>query len=69
MNREQEWLKLWQQVTSKPMTTREVEFVALVAAAQRQWVGLTHGELKECQDSNPYQFYRAIEAKLKEKNT
>ena len=33
---EQDYLKLWQQVTSKPMTTREVEFATLVAAAERE---------------------------------
>lgn len=32
----QDYLKLWQQVTSKPMTSREVEFAALVAEAERE---------------------------------
>jgi hypothetical protein len=36
---------------------------------KREWVGLTHGELAECQSDNPYQVYRAIEAKLRERNT
>jgi hypothetical protein len=36
---------------------------------KREWVGLTYGELAECQNNDPYRFYRAIEAKLKEKNT
>ena len=41
--KEQKFLKLWQQVTSKPMTSREVEFAALIAAleqpAQQESVG------------------------------
>ena len=35
---------------------------------KRQWEGLTHGELAECQSDNIYQFYRGIEQRLKEKN-
>jgi hypothetical protein len=42
-------------------------------AAQRQWVGLTDEEMKEaCYEAfsyDPYVIARAIEAKLKEKNT
>jgi len=41
-------------------------------AAQRQWVGLTDEELEllnDCGDTDSYKFARAIEAKLKEKNT
>lgn len=46
---------------------------------QRQWVGLTDGEIFECENNTPDEvisdreyciyFARAIEAKLKEKNT
>jgi hypothetical protein len=37
-------------------------------AAHRQWVGLETNEVAECWHNDPYKFYRAIEAKLKEKN-
>jgi hypothetical protein len=44
-----------------------------VAAAQKQWVGLTHQETKDCMQAwdgnDAYVLCRAIEAKLKEKNT
>ena len=39
---------------------------------QRTWVGLTDEELEiinDCGDTDSYKFARAIEAKLKEKNT
>ena len=52
------------------------KFAALVAAHKREWVGLTDGDIAQTmhgsvEGSNmlPYQFARAIEAKLKEKNT
>ena len=39
----------------------------------RPWVGLTHGEIdeaaKSCKTTDTYKYFRAIEAKLKEKNT
>ena len=41
-------------------------------AAQRQWVGLTDEEISDIAINNPpmvHEFARAIEAKLKEKNT
>ena len=37
--------------------------------AQRTWVGLTEKEILECRSANHLYFYKAIEAKLKEKNT
>jgi hypothetical protein len=40
-----------------------------LTAAQRQWVGLTEKEILECRSVNHLYFYKAIEAKLKEKNT
>ena len=49
----------------------EIEFArAILAAAQRQWVGLTDEERNECTQS-PFTAdqHLAIEAKLKEKNT
>ena len=51
-----------------------IKFAALVAAHVREtehkpWVGLTYGEVLEQKKDDPIQFYRAIEAKLKEKNT
>jgi hypothetical protein len=36
---------------------------------QRTWVGLTFEEICECEDEYLHTFARAIEAKLKEKNT
>ena len=36
---------------------------------QRTWVGLTEKEILECRSANHLYFYKAIEAKLKEKNT
>jgi len=36
---------------------------------QRTWVGLTNEEVWECYSGQGSVFYRAIEAKLKEKNT
>jgi hypothetical protein len=48
-------------------------FAALVAAAEREWVGLTDEEVKDIVWNLPYEpsqeHIRAIEAKLKEKNT
>jgi hypothetical protein len=48
----------------------------LYAAAQREWVGLTDQEIAAVMQGSvegermlPYQFARAIEAKLREKNT
>ena len=35
----------------------------------RAWVGLTEKEILECRSANHLYFYKAIEAKLKEKNT
>jgi hypothetical protein len=56
--------------------TEELEaFAKLVredALAQRTWVGLTDEEISDSAINNPpsvHEFARAIEAKLKEKNT
>jgi len=42
-------------------------------SSQRTWVGLTDEEIdktiKACNTSDTYKYFRAIEAKLKEKNT
>jgi hypothetical protein len=38
-------------------------------APKREWVGLTDDEIWDCYTSQGKQFYLAIEAKLKEKNT
>ena len=35
---------------------------------KREWNGLTYGELFDCQADDPYKFFKAIEAKLKQKN-
>ncbi len=37
-------------------------------AAQRQWVGLTEDEAFACRGRDYFETYRAIDAKLKEKN-
>jgi hypothetical protein len=46
-------------------------FAALVAANERPWVGLTDEELSELSASGLalWELWRAIESKLKEKNT
>jgi len=36
---------------------------------QRPWVGLTDEDLVDCESEEDVRFVRAIEAKLKEKNT
>ena len=51
-----------------PDTVKMLESALNAAPPKREWVGLTHGELAECESDNPYRFYHAIEAKLKEKN-
>ena len=44
-----------------------------LALAKREWVGLTDEEIdaavKSCNTLDTYKYFRAIEAKLKEKNT
>ena len=40
-----------------------------LAQPEREWVGLTDDEVWECYSDRGSVFYRAIEAKLKEKNT
>jgi len=44
-----------------------------IKASQRTWVGLTDEEIEEaiksCNTTDTYKYFRAIEAKLKEKNT
>jgi hypothetical protein len=50
----------------------ELDLVAVYTtppAAQRPWVGLTEKEILECRSVNHLYFYKAIEAKLREKNT
>jgi hypothetical protein len=42
---------------------------AFESAKERGWVGLTDDEIWDCYTSQGKQFYLAIEAKLKEKNT
>jgi hypothetical protein len=44
-----------------------------LAQPEREWVGLTDEEIdvavKSCNTVNTYKYFRAIEAKLKEKNS
>jgi hypothetical protein len=64
---------------SKPDASEYVEFDALYTAPQREWQGLTDEEIAACIQMGesgsldgfikPLATYRAIEAKLKEKNT
>ena len=42
--------------------------IALAQPSQRKWVGLTDEEINAIPDGEYMDFYRAIEAKLKEKN-
>ena len=46
---------------------------AAVEKPQRPWVGLTDQEIDEaikaCNTTDTYKYFRAVEAKLKEKNT
>jgi hypothetical protein len=45
------------------------ERVDETAKSEHEWVGLTDDEIWDCYTSQGKQFYLAIEAKLKEKNT
>jgi ParB-like chromosome segregation protein Spo0J len=45
------------------------EVERLNKAQKREWVGLTFAEICECENDYLHLFARAIEAKLKEKNT
>ena len=47
----------------------KVANLKLSVRAKRTWVGLTDEEVWECYSGQGSVFYRAIEAKLKEKNT
>ena len=49
--------------------TMKFESVHGVVAPQRTWVGLTEDEAFACQGRDYFETYKAIEAKLKEKNT
>ena len=50
-----------------------VAYALYTTSPQRQWVGLTHEQTKDClkawDENDAYALCRAIEAKLKEKNT
>ena len=54
---------------TKPDDSEYVEWDALYT--KREWVGLTREEVLDMEDatSHPLEFARAIEAKLREKNT
>jgi len=58
----------WEQVDAARAALRQ----AIAEAEKREWVGLTDEELElinDCGDTDSLKFARAIEAKLKEKNT
>lgn len=65
----------WYESKEKTMCRKcgQVHAEAIPPAAQRQWVGLTDEEVKDIVWNLPYEpsqeHIRAIEAKLKEKNT
>jgi len=56
----------WQVVPEKLYPTDQPLYTA---PPQREWQGLTDEELLACYSNRGNVFYRAIEAKLKEKNT
>jgi hypothetical protein len=64
---------IWQKQMSAITTIAK----ALAQPVQREWVGLTKEEVRQCGFAVPFdgaqdwalRFYKAIEAKLKEKNT
>jgi hypothetical protein len=47
----------------------EFEKLILSIVEQRTWVGLTEDEAFACKGRDYFETYKAIEAKLKEKNT
>jgi hypothetical protein len=44
------------------------EFANLVAATEREWIGLTDKDIEDCLEMSIQGTCRAIEAKLKDKN-
>ena len=51
-----------------PSSGYSARMLVYTAPSKREWVGLTYGEVNECAGTDILRFYRAIEAKLKEKN-
>jgi len=45
-----------------------LEMMTRAYEAKKEWVGLTSDELLECWNTSGVEFYKNIEAKLKEKN-
>ena len=46
----------------------DYKMIQSLMAERKPWVGMTYGEVLEQKKDDPIQFYRAIEAKLREKN-
>ena len=61
------------QAEKKPVAWLTEERYAEIHTKKREWVGLTDEEIdeaiKSCNTLDTYKYFRAIEAKLKEKNT
>jgi glutamyl/glutaminyl-tRNA synthetase len=51
------------------MTEEQMVKIKALHEAPRTWVGLTEDEAFACQGRDYFETYKAIEAKLKEKNT
>ena len=60
-------------ITSNPHDIKNTEKAFPLWAYPKEWVGLTDEEIdvavKSCNTVNTYKYFRAIEAKLKEKNS
>ena len=64
--------KLAQATIKEALAQPEPEYLAFMDTPHRTWVGLTldeQGDLYSAYSENPALLYRAIESKLKEKNT
>ena len=61
----------WKPLYTAPVHASDIsqERVDETAKRKHEWVGLTDDEIWDCYTSQGKQFYLAIEAKLKEKNT
>jgi hypothetical protein len=59
---------LFNQELADHIAVRTLLFECREALAQRTWVGLTEDEAFACKGRDYFETYKAIEAKLKEKN-
>jgi len=67
-----ETISSWAKVPSIKWFKKPTEGPLYTAPPKREWVGLTDEEIdvavKSCNTVDTYKYFRAIEAKLKEKN-